>query len=141
MHAVPYEAVHLAALAPQPAQRWVMSYITNPAGLVGPHSRTLLHDELPIVCCGAGELWRGRGYAWSFLSERIDARLFPQVQTWAKRFIAELPFRRIEAWCDPDWAPGHRWLKSLGFKLSDPRAEAFEIDGRAAALYALVKGN
>lgn len=139
MHAVPFKAIHLAVLAVQPAQRWMLPYIDDPAALEGEHAYTLVRDGWPIVCCGAAPLWPGRAYAWCFLSERIDAALFPQVQKWAKRFLAELPFRRIEAACDPDWAPGHRWLRSLGFTLETPRAEGFEVDGRAAALYAKVR--
>ena len=139
MYATPYKAEHFRALDVQPAQAWMLPFVIEPAGLEGPWSSTLFSDDLPIVCCGAAMLWPGRAYAWSFLSERITVRNFRDVQRWAKRFLAGLPFRRIEASCDPQGENGHRWLRSLGFTLETPVAEAFEVDGRDASLYALVR--
>lgn len=142
MQPVPFKARHLLRMSIQPHQRDAIATLTEPElqALETPNTGTLLDDlGEPLVCCGAVQMWRDRAYVWCFLSERITARNFRQVHTWARAFLAELPYRRVEAAVAVDFEAGHRWLRSLGFAPEAALMRAFDPVGRDHSLYALVK--
>ena len=142
MQPVPFRARHLLKMAAQPHQAAALARLTEAdlRGLESPLAATLL-DALgdPLVCCGAVEHWQDRAYVWTFLSDKITPRNFRSVHAWGRLFLAELPFRRIEASVDVDFDAGHRWVLSFGFKLEAPRMQCFDPAGRDHSLYALVK--
>lgn len=142
MYPVPFRAAHFATLELQDAQAWFSDYATD-AGVraLEQHvdSTTLMLDGKPIVCCGAIPYWDHRAMVWSFLSARIDRTLFRQVHSYAKTFLGGLRYRRLEAAVDVGFDPGHRWVRSLGFKQEAPVMRGFMFDGRDCALYARVR--
>lgn len=142
MQPVPFQGRHLLKIAVQEHQRAALEKLTADAmrAVESPHAATLLDDlGEPLVCCGAVQLWSERAYVWTFLSEKINARNFRAVHSWGRLFLADLPFRRIEASVDVDFEPGHRWLRSFGFKCEAALMEAYDPMGRTHSLYALVK--
>lgn len=136
----PFRARHVEAMNIQDNQEWVTAEYGSGdfRALEIRHSYTLFQDGVPIVCCGAFELSKVRGSCWAILSRSITPHIFREVHTLGKTFLASLPWRRLEAVVDVDFAAGHRWVKTLGFKLEAPCMEAYEIDGRNCALYAKV---
>lgn len=142
MQPVPFKARHLLRMSVQPAQRDAIKTLTETdlRALETPNTGTLLDDlGEPVVCCGAVEMWRNRAYVWTYLSDRITARNFRHIHSWARAFLAELPYRRIEAAVDVDFEAGHRWVRSLGFTPEAAVMRAFDPAGRDHSLYALVK--
>lgn len=136
----PFRARHIDALNIQDEQEWVTEvYGTDDfRALQTPYSHTLFQDGVPIVCCGAFALSKVRASCWAILSSRIDPHLFREVHTLGKKFLASLPFKRLEAVVSVDFAAGHRWVKALGFQLEAPCMRAYELDGTDCALYAKV---
>lgn len=141
MYPVVFEAKHLRMMRVQGSQISMAENVTDETlkALEGPHSFTLMHCGEPIVCCGAALYWKDRAYLWAFLGSKIDAHIFRRMHSLAKVFVASLPFRRLEAAAPFGWEPGNRWLRSLGFTVSDPCAKAFLADGTDCTLYAMVR--
>lgn len=141
LYPVPYRAEHAWTMDLQPAQAWMEAGLEfdQLKTLEGLHAHTLMDDGKPIVCAGAIPLHAGRAYLWAYLSG-IDAPLFRQVHGWAKTFLRSLPFKRLEATVDAEFAPGHRWVRALGFKCETPEPmAAYTPNGRAAMQYAMVR--
>lgn len=142
MYLVPFRSEHVVGMRLQEAQRPLSDVIT-PDGLrelEGRFSVTLMLDGRPVVSAGAVEIWPGRAYVWSFLSDDVPRKSFIELQGFAKQFIEGLPFRRLEAAVECSFKAGHRWVRSLGFVEEAPLMKAFQADGRDATLYARVKG-
>jgi RimJ/RimL family protein N-acetyltransferase len=99
---------------------------------------TALVGGRPVFVGGVVELWKNRGLVWSFI-DRQAGQHFVAIHRAVLRFLDMLPYRRLEAECDVDFAQGHRWLKSLGFQMEAPRMRAFRVDGGDSSLYAKVK--
>ena len=133
MYAVPFEAGHVGALGfdsvPADAAR----------ALEGAYAVTLMADGKPILAAGVIPMWEDRGFLWAFMSPAADRRVFRALHTFAKMFVANLPFRRLEAAVEVGFEAGHRWVRSLGFVCEAPLARSFRADGKDCALYALVK--
>jgi RimJ/RimL family protein N-acetyltransferase len=140
-YVVPFEAEHIFRMDLQEAQEWikerlVLSQLRN---LENEWAITVMVDGEPIACAGPIVYWPGRALLWSFISRRVDQSNFLKIHRRAKAFIAELPFRRLEANVDVNFEAGHRWVNALGFELEAPRMKAFYIDGRDCSLYAKIK--
>ena len=140
MRVVPYEAGHLLQLQLQRGQAQYAPHVTPEYArmLESAHAFTGLVNDEPIVVGGVAELWENRALLWSFIDRRAGPH-FIAVHRATMRFLELLPYRRIEAECDCEFAAGHRWLKKLGFEMEAPRMRAFRVDGGDAALYARVK--
>ena len=136
----PFRARHVEAMNIQDQQEWVTAEygVEDFKALERKHAYTLFRDGVPIVCCGAFELSKVRGSCWAILSTSITPHIFREVHNLGKTFLASLPFKRLEAVVDVDFAAGHRWVKTLGFELEAPRMKAYEVDGRDCSLYAKV---
>ena len=142
IYPVPFRAEHLQGLEMQRAQEWTRDWLSvaDQKTLEGPLSSTLMDDGKPLVCAGAVAFTEHRALLWTFLGDDVTARNFRVVHRWAKDFLRSLKFRRIEATTEMDFMQGHRWLKALGFKREDKSGmTAFGVDGKAHALYALIK--
>lgn len=143
IYPVPFKAEHFDMMTVQEAQKWVEQGATPELmrALEGPYSNTLMSDGSPLVCCGAIPLdqTNHRAYLWSILNASVNRHIFRQIHTYARRFLNALPFRRLEAAVDLDFDAGHRWVRSLGFKLEAPVLKAFREDGQDCSLYALVR--
>jgi RimJ/RimL family protein N-acetyltransferase len=141
MYQVTFEAYHLMQMQTQSAQEWMKAHVSyqDARGLENEHAATLMLDGRPIACAGVFPIWEGRAYLWCWLGCNATAKTFLELHRFAKRFLDGLPFRRVEAAVECDFAAGHRWVKALGFELEAPRMRCFEIDGRDSALYARVR--
>jgi hypothetical protein len=140
MIVVPYQAEHLLALRLQPGQAQYATELTSEyaRALESQHAFTAMSDGVPIGVGGVTELWSNRALLWSFIDARAG-RNFIGVHRAVVEFLNMLPYRRIEAECDCEFGPGHRWLQKLGFVMEAPRMRAFRVDGGDSALYARVK--
>jgi hypothetical protein len=140
MNIVPYQAEHLLALQLQPSQAYCAPLVSAEYArtLESAHAFTALVDGQPITVGGVAELWANRALLWSFIDRRAGPH-FVGVHRATLRFLESLPYRRIEAECDVEFGPGHRWLKKLGFVLEAPRMRAFRVDGGDSALYARIR--
>jgi hypothetical protein len=142
MYLVPFRSEHVAGMRLQTAQQGMSEFIKPDSlrELEGKHSVTLMLDGRPIASAGAVEIWSGRAYIWSFLSDDIPRKSFIEVNALAKQFVDGLPFRRLEAAVECGFEQGHRWVRCHGFFEEAPVMKAFQADGRDATLYARVKG-
>lgn len=140
IYPVTYQAAHFHQLALQPSQVWLRAYASdaNLQSLENEHAFTLMRDGKPRLCCGAVMLWKNRAYVWSMIGS-VVAWEFREVHSWAKRFLAGLPYRRLEAAVDVNFEAGHRWMRSLGFEREADCMKAYQVDGRNCALYARVR--
>jgi hypothetical protein len=140
MIVVPYKAEHLLALKVQPGQAYCLKYVTPEYAqqLESAHAFTALEGEQVLAVGGVMEIWENRGLAWTFIDRR-DGGWFPALFKAIKRFLSEVPYRRIEAETACEFEQGHRMLRMLGFHLEAECMEAFRVDGGNSALYALVK--
>lgn len=131
---------HLYQIQEQRATDYMRPRVTfeHAQSLAGqPHSYTVLKDGKPIACGGVLEYWMGRGEAWAVL-DAVSRKDFMAVHNAARRFIAAINMRRIEAVVQTDFTAGHRWLRALGFQMEAPLLKAYDPDGRDFSLYARV---
>lgn len=140
MQVVPYKAEHLLAMQLQSSQSYCVPLISQEyaRSLECLHAFTAMVDSKPICVGGVAEMWDNRALLWSFVDRRAGPH-FVALHRATLRFLESLPYRRIEAECDCEFLPGHRWLKKLGFVLEAPRMRAFRVDGGDSALYARVR--
>jgi RimJ/RimL family protein N-acetyltransferase len=140
MNVVPYKAEHLLAMQLQPGQAHYSSWVTEEyaKSLESQYAFTALVEDYPMLVGGVVELWENRALLWSFI-DRQAGKHFVGIHRGVLQFLDMLPYRRIEAECDCDFAQGHRWLKKLGFELEAKRMRAFRVDGGDSALYSRVK--
>jgi RimJ/RimL family protein N-acetyltransferase len=140
MIVVPYKAEHLLSMRIQVGQAKYSPWITDEyaRSLESQYAFTALVDGRPVLVGGLYEMWENRALLWSLLDSTAGSH-FISLHRSVKRFLDMQPYRRIEAECDCDFAPGHRWLKLLGFRLEAARMRAFRVDGGDSSLYAKVK--
>lgn len=141
MYPVPFEAEHVFNMELQPAQTWLFDYlaIENLRPLENMWATTLMEDGTPILCGGPMVFWHNRALMWSFISTKVSRDKFLRVHKRVKNYLDSLPFARLEATVDVDFKAGHRWMKSLGFKMEAARMVGYDFDGRDCALYAKVR--
>lgn len=142
IYVTPFEADHFWRVKLQAAQAHFRDLVT-PEGvksLEGTHACTLMDDGKPLVCAGAFEHWPGRALVWSFLSDDVTPKNFRSVHAEGRRWLAALPFRRLEADVDVGFANGHRWMRALGFTVEAPLRRQYQPDGGDAVGYVRLKG-
>ena len=141
MYLTPFEADHYRQMRVQDAQSHMATVVSleDLKGLENMLSVTLMDDGKPLVCAGVLPYWVNRGLVWSFLSSRVNAGNFWAVHSHAKKWIAGLPFRRLEASVDVSFLNGHRWIKALGFKVETPLQEKFQPGGRDSVGYVRIR--
>ncbi len=100
---------------------------------------TILDDDgNPVFIGGIQQYWFNRGEAWVLFGspKRSD---FIKIHKVVQKFLDLSPIKRIEMVVDFDYAEGHRWARTLGFKKEAEEMKCYHVDGRSATLYALVK--
>ena len=139
---VTFKPEHLAALRLQPWQA-AAQHSMNEA-----HGRelaaqtglayTALDDGVPLACAGVIEIWRGRAYAWSYLSAGAFKQ-FKAVHRAVLEFLVLAAERwpRIEMAIDVDHVAAKRWAFHLGFALEGV-ARKWTPEGRDAEIWARV---
>ena len=141
IYAVPFEAKHFTQMLVQKEQEWLKNHATveSLSGLEGPYASTLMCDGRPLACAGAAPYEPHRALVWSFLSDEVDRWTFPYVHAEAVKFLARLPFRRLEASVLVGFEQGHRWMRLLGFTVEAPLQRAFLPDGSDCVGYVKIK--
>lgn len=102
------------------------------------HSYTVIKEGRVLACAGITEFWPGRGEAWALLDKDIGPLLI-DVSREVKKFLDEVPIKRIEAIVYTDFIEGIRWVKLLGFKLESPCMKAYGRNGKDCMLFSRVK--
>lgn len=141
MNVVSFKAEHLLTMQLQAGQRGIKAFITEEyaKALEERFAFTALDDEGEVVAVGGvQELWENRALAWSFIDQRAGKHLVA-LHKLVRDFLDMVPYRRVEAETACEFAPGHKWLKMLGFHMEAERMVAFRVDGGDSALYARVK--
>jgi len=140
MQVVDFKAEHLAQIALQEAQQYLLAHIDPDMGehLEGFQSFTGIADGKVVACAGVLPYWEDRGLAWAYLAEDAGRHMVA-IHKAVARYLEVAPFKRIEAAVDVNFEAGHRWIKRLGFELEAPVMKAFRPDGGSASLYARVK--
>lgn len=139
MIVVPFKYEHLLGLAEQEATAYLRPYVReeNLRALENEFAYTGMVDERPVACVGIIKYWEGRGEAWAFLAG--DCRpWFTAIHKASLRALDFCGIRRVEAVVDAEFAAGHRWVKSLGFKVEAERLAAYRPTGGDCTLYARV---
>lgn len=113
-----------------------MSRLELDAWLTPTSWAVLAGDEI-IACAGLVEIWPGRAYAWSILSEGCGA-YFRRLHGMVRTVLERTPYRRIEATVDAGFTAGHRWMRLLGFE-AEGTLRAYNPDGTDAVMYARVQ--
>lgn len=98
----------------------------------GNHYSLHTADDRLIACIGFAPVHRWRCTAWALLSSG-EPHLFAAIHVVARRLLREQPWRRVETYVDPDFAPAMRWVKLLGFEMEHPFKPFFCPDGRGAS--------
>lgn len=83
---------------------------------------TGLIDGVPAMMFGVGApLFAESGTVWALGTDTLTAHP-REMLVYGRRKIRELleEFPVLENWCDARYHAAHRWLKRLGFTLSDP---------------------
>jgi hypothetical protein len=114
-----FKPADLEELRLQPAQEFLGEFVGRPGygqELVdaGP-CYTVRHCGKVVMCAGVVSLWEGRGSAWALLS-RDAGKCMRQVHRAVKEFLDGCGIKRVEAYVYPDFIPGHRWARMLGFE-------------------------
>lgn len=135
-----FRAEHLHALDVQESQAYLTPYVKpeHAQALEGTYAFTGMHAGRVIIVGGIAELASGRGLLWAYL-DRQAGNMFVAVHRAAQRVIDSYEGARIEAAVDCEFAPGHRWIKMLGFELETARMRKYRPDGGDSAMYVRIR--
>lgn len=140
MQLIAFLPEHLMALKLQAAQSSAQSLMTAEHGaeIVGAGGRawTAVVDGKPIACAGMIEFWKGRAYAWAYLSEDFKAHA-KSVHRATLELLSGAPWRRVEMTVDVHHGAAKRWAAHLGFE-REGVCRAWTPDGRDVELWARV---
>lgn len=138
MRIEPYRPEHLQRIKLQATQQWCRPMLSDEflLELQELDGYTAFVGDEPVACAGTMHAWEGRHMAWSFISEKAGPHMLGITRA-VMRYLELKRFRRVEAYVDPDFEAGHRWIKRLGFK-REGLLEAFLPDGRSQVLYSRV---
>ena len=140
MNVVPFKAEHLLHLQLQMSQRGIAPFVTAAYAKVleNEFAFTAMVGDQVIMVGGVTKIHEHRGVAWSLVDKAAGSH-FVALHKAVKDFLAFIPYRRIEAETSCDFAPGHRWLRMLGFTMEAERMRSFQVNGDDSALYARVR--
>ena len=143
MKIVKFRAAHLDALQLQDAQTYFHGEFNDPsygrALEQSQYSFTALDGDKVICCAGMHEVWPGRAVAWALVSKDAGPHL-RAIHRATLGFMAQSPWRRIEAMVEGGFEAGHRWIKMLGFVCETPDAmRGYSPSGVDFYLYSRVK--
>lgn len=138
-----FKAEHLGYLKEQEATAYLKKYTTPEQDkmLENGMAYTCVSAEEPrrvLMCAGVIEYWKNRGEAWAVFDVNCKKE-FVYIHNVVRRYLDICPVRRVEAAVDVGFLPGHRWIRSLGFKLEAPVLKAYRQEGSDVSLYARVR--
>lgn len=137
----PFEPKHMAELIEHDSTAWLGQYMgdDHAAALAKHISYTFDLNGKILGCAGAIEYWHNRCEVWAVLIEGLQQEFLP-LHNAMKRQILALPYVRIEAKVDRNYLNAHRWVRTLGFQLEEPRLVKYFPDGRDASGYVKFHG-
>lgn len=143
MKVVQLEDRHLETLVSKGAFGRLTEYTKDPARRQGmlncKHAFAAEVEGTAIAAAGLLEYWPGRCEVWAVFDPACKP-YFLQIHNAVKRFLRVVYVRRIEAIVETDFTAGHRWVKSLGFKMEAERLRSYTVDGLDVSLYVMIKG-
>lgn len=137
---VPFEPEHLLGIRNHPWQNGSTQTLPQARELARGHcAYTALCPRTgrALICAGIVPLWPQRAMCWA--SFDVEAR--PVMVTAHRRTLAEVraaPFTRLEMYVIPEFMPGIRWARMLGFRL-ECLTEAGSPDGRDLLVFKRIK--
>lgn len=138
---VKFHPDHLKRLRLQSSQEYFRTEFGNPDYgqqlAASPYSFTGLADGEVMACAGVHELWEGRGVAWALLSEAAGPHM-RSISRAALGFLAQAPWRRVEAMIDAGFEPAHRWARMMGLQ-QEGLMRAYSPTGTDYYIYARIK--
>lgn len=140
MQMIKFRAGDIDLMNVQDAQAWMKRSITlKDQELIAemPIAFTVLDGEEVIACFGIAEIWKNRGYGWTFLSKDIGRRI-GFVTRVCKATMEASGYKRIEAAVECDFEQGHRWMGLLGMEKECDRMKSYMQNGSDCSLYAMV---
>lgn len=138
---IEFKPEHMAELIEQDSTAWLGQYLDSQhsEALAKHISYTFVSNGKIRGCAGAVEFWPNRCEVWAVLTDGLKQEFLP-LHLAAKKQIEKLPYVRIEAKVDRDYMNAHRWVRSLGFQLEEPRLVKYFPDGRDASGYVRLHG-
>jgi hypothetical protein len=140
--AVPFRSSDFVVLKEKGVLTVYGDYVTEDSLLrleSNPYSATLIDEETLEVFAigGAIEVWENRAHLWLFIDPACRKRFF-QIHNAVNRYINALPFRRVEAIVEVDFAEGNRWMPLLKFE-REGILRAYGVDGKDMVMYSKIK--
>ncbi len=139
---IPFKKEHYKQIVGNSDQNFLAHYVSDDdlsALEQNPLSVTCVDGEKILGIGGIVLSHDERGEAWGIVAPGVRSE-FIKIHRAVKGYLAVATLRRIEAVVHTDYAPGHRWVKALGFELEAPCMKAHSLQGKDAALYAITKG-
>lgn len=104
----------------------------------GSQAFTIMISGTVYLCAFFVEIWPGRAYLVSILSEKIRSRSISIYRT-IRRMLVKLPYDRIEFDCPVDLEIAHRRARFMGFQLMCAKARKYLPGGVDASVYEWVR--
>lgn len=102
------------------------------------HSGVTVWADDKIICAGGAiEIWNGRAEVWTLIDKDAGPWMLGLTRV-VERFVAMMPFHRLETCCEVNWPQAHRWLKMLGFE-HERLARKYLPSGRDVDIYVRIK--
>jgi hypothetical protein len=140
---VEFKSEHLQKLLEEDAVSYLRPYFSENVTKTmeqAAHITSIEMNGKVVLCGGVSMYWPGRGEAWVFFDSSCKTNFVP-VFRLVKKWLDEVPVRRIEAAVDVGSMFAHRHVQLLGFKMEAPFMKSFRPDGGDCSLYSKVKVN
>lgn len=134
----PFEPAHLGLLDLPAAERGPVNAGEWAAFLAPAFTWTGFVEGRVVGCAGLVPQWPGRAQAWLLVGPALPRRAWPAITAKVAAILDAghaAGFRRIEATVVDGFAPGHRWIRRLGFR-AEGLMRGYGPDGRDHWLYA-----
>ena len=103
-----------------------------------PYSTTLIDENKEVIAIGGAiEVWENRAHLWFIIDPNAKQQFF-KIHNAVNRYIAALPFRRVEAIVEVDFVQGNRWMPLLKFE-REGLLRRYGIDGKDMIMYSRIK--
>jgi len=141
MRTIPFKARHLHDLKKSRFQQELLSSMSgiDLQNFENSNSFTIMDNDVPMLCGGILEIWKGRGIMWAYISELAIGEKFIGLHKASLHFLEAFSMPRIEMYVQCNYKQAHRWAKMLGFILECKCMRNFQVDGSDCALYARVQ--
>ena len=149
VHVADAQLAHFHGLIVQPWQKTHAYLLQDDAHLTGllagGPAISVLHGERVLAVGGIVDKGGGRGECWAWFSAEIGGKML-FIHRAALRFLAGVPFRRLERYVHEKHWQGIRWACALGFRVERSvdstlpvRLESWFEDGSAALAFSRVR--